>query len=521
MTNEINSLPTSPPAASVARPALTGAEVVKLTQPIDSLLAIGDSANAQVISLKQAGQDFQLLLRLTLAGGSQATVQAGSSQPLAQGTALLVTNLPGNNLAISVQQGKSASVANLTQLDTQKLPVGTLLQGKVVTSQLLAQGPGQPAVYRSMVSLLNTALAGTTLTIDSPQPLRLNSLLSAQVQGSQALSLVPLSGRLDQLEIAQQLATQQGRQASLQGLLSSLQGMLGNRELPADARASAEKLLASLPDIRQMVDPKTVAQALSNSGVFLEASLLNGQAVPDTKAALLRLVAQLNPAVPGAAPFTPGAAATVLAQALPGYVRSALGMLGQVGAKPPPAGFPLPAKLLQGAEGEDDLEHLLRLAGAAIARLQSHQLSSLEQTGRSADGNLQTTWQLEIPMRNLQDIVPLQVKVQREDPPDDDQPAAQPEQRSPKERLWRVELAFDLAPLGPLQVQAQLSQGSLSSQLWAEHPGTAALIESQLGALRERLVASGLDVAELHCHQGTPPQGPRTHLEQRWVDETA
>lgn len=520
MTNEINSLPAPLPASSTARPAPGGAELVKLTQSIDSLLAIGDSAKAQVISLKQAGQDFQLLLRLTLAGGSQATVQAGSSQPLAQGTQLLVTNLPGNNLAISVQQAKSANVANLTQLDTQKLPVGTLLQGKVVTSQLLTQVAGQPAVYRSMVSLLNTALAGTTLTIDSPQPLRLNSLLSAQVQGAQALSFVPLSGRLDQLEVAQQLATQQGRQASLQGLLSSLQSMLANRELPADARAGAEKLLASLPDIRQMGDPKTVAQALSNSGVFLEASLLNGQASPDTKAALLRLVAQLAPAVPGATPFNPGAAATVLAQALPGYVRSALGMLGQVSAKPP-VGFPMPAKLLQNLDGENDLEHLLRLAGAAIARLQSHQLSSLEQTGRSADGNLQTTWQLEIPMRNLQDIVPLQVKVQREDPPNDDQPAAQPEQRAAKERLWRVELAFDLDPLGPLQVQAQLSQGGLTSQLWAERPGTAALIESQLGALRERLLANGLNVTELHCHQGTPPQGPRTHLEQRWVDETA
>ena len=90
----------------------------------------------------------------------------------------------------------------------------------------------------------------------------------------------------------------------------------------------------------------------------------------------------------------------------------------------------------------------------AISRLQSHQLSSLEQTGTTADGRLQTTWQLEIPMRTLQDIVPLQVKFQREEPaPDKDQPERK-EKKDAKQMLWRVELAFDMEPLGPLQVQA-------------------------------------------------------------------
>jgi len=30
-----------------------------------------------------------------------------------------------------------------------------------------------------------------------------------------------------------------------------------------------------------------------------------------------------------------------------------------------------------------------------------------------------------------------------------------------------------------------------------------------------------VQVGELACNQGTPPRGPRTTLEQRWVDETA
>lgn len=228
----------------------------------------------------------------------------------------------------------------------------------------------------------------------------------------------------------------------------------------------------------------------------------------------------MTPGLPASTSFNAIIAANTLAQVLPSFVRSALGTLGQVSAKPQPGGFPLPSRLLQSLEEEGDLEHLLRLAAAAVSRLQSHQLASLEQSGLTDDGRLLTTWQLEIPMRTMQDVVPLQVKFQREDPAEKP-PEEKREEREPKQQLWRVELAFDLEPLGPLQVQAQLLKGRLSSQLWAQRPFTASLIESHLGSLRERLLASGLDVGDLDCHLGTPPQGPKTRLEQRWVDETA
>ena len=69
--------------------------------------------------------------------------------------------------------------------------------------------------------------------------------------------------------------------------------------------------------------------------------------------------------------------------------------------------------------------------------------------------------------------MPLQVKFQREEPaPDKDQPERK-DSKEPKQMLWRVELAFDMEPLGPLQVQAQLTQGKLSSQLWATRAFTA------------------------------------------------
>ncbi|SCX40324.1 hook-length control protein FliK [Pseudomonas sp. NFACC32-1] len=524
MTGDMNIQPL-PQATATTRAPMVSGELLKLLTPAAGLIATGQTAQAEVLSLKQADQTFQLLLKVTLESGRQTTVQATSSQPLPQGTSLAVTQPSASNLAITVQQALASSVATLTRIDTSQMPVGTLLQGKVITSQALPQAPGQPVVYRSLVSLLNTAQAGRTLDIDSPRPLRIGTLLSAQVQDAQTLKFIPLSNRQEQLAVSQQLVTQVSRQGSLDSLISALQNLPVTDDTGSELRAVVTRLLASLPDVQQLSTPKGLAQALAASGAFLESKLLAGQPpalAPDLKGDLLKLVAQLTPALPASTNLGAIIAANTLSQALPSFVRNALGTLGQVSAKPQPTSFPLPSRLLKEQDDEGDLEHLLRLAAAAVSRLQSHQLSSLEQTGLTDDGRLMSTWQLEIPMRNLQDIVPLQVKFQREQTPPREQSNEPREEREPRQQqLWRVELAFDMEPLGPLQVQVQLLSGSLSSQLWAQRPYTASLIESNLAALRERLVTCGLNVGDLDCHLGTPPQGPKTRLEQRWVDETA
>ena len=516
---EINSLGAQTAINPQAIKAQLTGELLNLTQAQPGLLKPGETAQAEVLTLRQSGSTFQLVLQVIQANGSQTQVQASANQPIPPGSQLTVSQPESNRLAVMLQQASASNVATLTQLDTSKVPVGTLLQGKVLTNQALPQAAGAAASFRSLVSLLNTAQAGATLTIDSPRPLPIGSLLSALVQGDQSLRFVPLSGRQEQLNIAQQLLTQQGRQASLPGLLSALQQIASSPASEGELRSIASTLLASLPDARQLSDGKAVAQALNNSGAFLEAKLLGGlgaNVATDLKAQLVRLVAQATLS----APASPVIASTSLAQALPALARGALGMLDRVTPRSPPGAFPLPSRLLQAMENEGDLQQLLRLAAAAISRLQSHALSSLQQSGTLDNGNLQTTWQAEIPVRHGQEFIPLQVKLQREETPEQ-QAGRQHEQQDPQQALWRIELAFDLAPLGPLQVQAQLVQGRLSGQLWAEHEPTARLIDSQLGELRERLLARGLEVGDLECHPGIPPQGPRTRVEQRWVDETA
>ncbi|WP_440830881.1 flagellar hook-length control protein FliK [Pseudomonas fragariae (ex Marin et al. 2024)] len=541
MTGDITSVPATNATLTLLRAGISPAQVLTMLQSAENLIPEGETANAEVLTLKQVNQNFQLLLRLVLANGSLTNLPVTSSVPFTPGSLLQVSQASANELTLTLQQLNSAMKNSMTSIDTRQLPVGTLLQGKVMTSQVIAQAVNQLAgqnpaaatpTYRSIVMLLNTALAGSSLTIESPQPLTVGSLLSAQVQGNQALNFVALPGRFDQLALAQQLSAQQNRQGSLDTLINALQNLQSGSPtsnspaISAPLQASINQLLADLPDVEQMTTPKGVAQAFNASGAFLEARLLAGlnpAQMPDMKANLMRLIAQILPGLPDNMSYGAAAASNTLARTMPNAIRNALGTLGLVAARTQPSIFPLPSRTVGGGEKEDDLEILLKLAAAAVSRLQSHQLGGLEQTRSNADGTQVTTWQLEVPMRNAHDIVPLQVKVQREDKPD--QEAAEDrdgiEIKDTREKLWKVDLAFDLEPLGPLQVHAQLLRGTLSSQLWAERPDSAALIEHELGYLRERLIACGLEVGELACSHGAPPSGPRTALEQRWIDENA
>ncbi|KWS25810.1 flagellar hook-length control protein FliK [Pseudomonas syringae pv. syringae] len=541
MTGDITSVPATNATLTLLRAGISPAQVLTMLQSAENLIPEGETANAEVLTLKQVNQNFQLLLRLVLANGSLTNLPVTSSVPFTPGSLLQVSQASANELTLTLQQLNSAMKNSMTSIDTRQLPVGTLLQGKVMTSQVIAQAVNQLAgqnpaaatpTYRSIVMLLNTALAGSSLTIESPQPLTVGSLLSAQVQGNQALNFVALPGRFDQLALAQQLSAQQNRQGSLDTLINALQNLQSGSPtsnspaISAPLQASIDQLLADLPDVEQMTTPKGVAQAFNASGAFLEARLLAGlnpAQMPDMKANLMRLIAQILPGLPDNMSYGAAAASNTLARTMPNAIRNALGTLGLVAARTQPSIFPLPSRAVSGGEKEDDLEILLKLAAAAVSRLQSHQLGGLEQTRTHADGTQVTTWQLEVPMRNAHDIVPLQVKVQREDKPD--QEAAEDrdgvEIKDTREKLWKVDLAFDLEPLGPLQVHAQLLRGTLSSQLWAERPDSAALIEHELGYLRERLIACGLEVGELACSHGAPPSGPRTALEQRWIDENA
>jgi hypothetical protein len=222
----------------------------------------------------------------------------------------------------------------------------------------------------------------------------------------------------------------------------------------------------------------------------------------DFKGALVSLLVTLQQQLPGSA-LTPQQTPT-------GPWQQAM-QLAQQGVIVKPGLFPLPARALQALGETNDLGSLLRLTAALLSRIQHHQLQSMGQTQTFSDGSSQTTWQLEIPLRDGQQFNHVQVRIQR------DESAPTPRQPEPVP-IWEVRLAFNLDHLGNMQAIARLRNDKVSSELWAERQETLGLINSEIGALRDRLLAKGLDVGELSCHRGTPPP-PRQPVQQGWIDE--
>ena len=101
MTGEMNILPLPQTLPATSHPPVVSGELLKLLTPVEGLISVGQTAQAEVLSLKQADQTFQMLLKVTLDSGRQTTVQTTSNQPLAQGTTLVVTQPSAGSLAVT------------------------------------------------------------------------------------------------------------------------------------------------------------------------------------------------------------------------------------------------------------------------------------------------------------------------------------------------------------------------------------------------------------------------------------
>lgn len=511
MPSEIPASRPSAPVASINRNS--AAEALNSLRVLDSLpqnIAAGQQLQAQVLAAKESAQLFNLLLKLQMPNGQLANIQAQSNQPLAPGQILALTALSGQHFTFSAVTGQIA--APLTSFEPGQFPVGSQLQARVLQVEPQVQGN-----FRITLTLSSGAQAGQHFTVESPKALAVNTLVTAQVNGRFELNLIPAQHSFQQLAVQQELDGQFVRQGSpaqvLQQLLQLGGSTGGLSALPSDSQKLIQQLLNNIPELGSKLSGSQLADLIKNSGILMESRLHGDQAAQqDIKANLLRLIGQLLPQQAHANPLTAGTQAAITSQALPQLLRELGGPAASI--REQALRFPVTNRILERLDNPNDLGSLLRLAAAAISRLQTHQLSSLAQTYTTPEGTQVTTWQTEVPMRDQDNVVPLQVKFQQEQ----HNPADEQNQQPP---VWRLELSFEIEPLGPLHVQVNLQEDNLSSRLWAEQENTAKLVKKELHVLRDKLLAAGLNIKELDCEQGMPPAAPKALIEQRWIDDLA
>lgn len=159
------------------------------------------------------------------------------------------------------------------------------------------------------------------------------------------------------------------------------------------------------------------------------------------------------------------------------------------------------------------LMHQYTLSSLAKIQLQqiqtvSHQLTQTDQAQPTQ------SWQFEVPVRQGQDVHPLNIQLEQqwiEDP----QESATKEVR--RVRQWNIMLSFNLPIVGQFYAQLHLLGESLSAKFWAENESTLQEAKIKLDSLKAQLESEGIQVTQLQCVPGLPPK-PKMSLSYSLVD---
>ena len=277
---------------------------------------------------------------------------------------------------------------------------------------------------------------------------------------------------------------QQNGYAPLLATLDTLAQRPQVRQLPSSIRTALALLENAMRTPEEISDGPGLREAVTRSGLFLEAQLADPMAMGDAlgeedwKGALLRLATALQAGGYTAKPSAngPGNAAET---APPLQHR---GMQAQPRAAAPEEGDPL-----LGDDAQDLrplLERLNTDVHAALARLEVAQLETAATS----------VWMVEIPVQGKdgRDVVQLQLE----------QGAT-----SSDPSTWTLGFALELPSLGPVQGEVQLRGQRLSVRLWAHMGSTVEKLDRRFDMLRDRLAASGLILDQLSCQHGMPQTG--------------
>jgi hypothetical protein len=253
---------------------------------------------------------------------------------------------------------------------------------------------------------------------------------------------------------------------------------------PSALTEAARRLIESLPLAARLGFADALAQALNDSGLFLEARLAaaarTGARAPieyDFKAALLRFARATRQQGESGAPR---------------------GMPGPMTAYPPLREVPLVAQPrvaapLAALKGSANVVSQMRgEVDGALARL------TLLQLGAHPADNPALGWLFELPLRHGDGIDLWQLRVRRE--PEGDKIAV-------GGIRWAATLSFSLRDLGPVQARVSVQDGKVSTLFWAEQADTAERYSAALDELAALYEAHGLSVGVLDCHVGEPHAG--------------
>lgn len=301
--------------------------------------------------------------------------------------------------------------------------------------------------------------------------------------------------------VAEALRSALPRQQSLAPLLANLGRLLAPRQtqspsakppppLPPEIQKLVRQLFDALPEVRRVITPEGVKQAIRDSGTFAETKLADSAnrgtppSTSDIKLNLVRLSETLQTYL-RAAP-APAQSATVKPLPLP------LPIAPPLRDQAPLAQPRVAPSVVQLLENNASLIRIVQELAAqiegALARVQVAQIASLP-----GDQAPTQVWAAEVPVRHEQQTDLFQFRIEH-----------RRASGAQADEYWSITFAFELEELGAMRARVVFYQQELSATLWAEREATARKFKERLAELRKRIEDHGLPVRSLDCLHGIP-----------------
>ncbi len=372
-----------------------------------------------------------------------------------------IKNIPASTVSPTALTGTKDLAALLPQLQ-----LGNSL-GAVVTAKLAEN------------SFLLTLSSGQTLRAQTPTVLELGQTLKLEVVKVGAIpELKIISPELgmqpETAAVLQALRQFLPKQENLTDFAVTLRQMANLTSGKTDTVSTAiNEVLGALPSKDDLVSVEGLKQGVSNSGVFLEAKLVN-QLPPqgDLKGHLLTLANALQNIQ--ADQHDKG---NVLNTAVaPTVELKQVTNSGQAER--------LPEALSQTIEKDNTL---LNKTEGAIARIVVDQLASLPKSGEQ-----QNIWQIQIPYIDGQHTDTVQLAISRENKPNPNSEKAN----------WSVELELNPPGLGKLHSRISLVDDRIDTYFWSQQQALTALVQDNLTHLADSYTQAGLAVGKLNALEG-------------------
>lgn len=382
---------------------------------------------------------------------------------------------------MAVEMNKSPSI-RLTPGQEIKLakPVTELYVGQILKTVVVT------ALTNDQV-LIN--INGQNLNAKSSHHFTPGELLDVKVIANQNETVLEVQHKSPSLSLLQSALLQVlPRQAPATNMMHTLTQLIQAGNLSPALYQQIKMMLDTIIPLSQLTQHMT--QAISQSGVFLEAALLDWQRTKssqnlhaDFKGQCLKILASLIAEQKNSPP-------------LPNNLMESK-ILVQNDPLPLPGAIPQPLyknPLFNLDELPiETLRHILReQVSQVLARITANQLNHL--THDNKEGFL---LMLDIPIKTNEhiDVIPVMIK----------QHKAEPMQPS----KWSVSFALSLSNLGDLQATVALNSNAIDIKINAERTETVEILREYHEELKSILEESGLNLGQFHLHTG---------LEQNHID---